>query len=143
VVGGYGSAAGGYALNVTVVVPPPLPVESEPNDDAASADTLDLNVDLRAELSAGDSDWFAVTTTADGQVVTFETGLSESGIFVDTVITVYDQDGTTELGTDDDMGPGHFSRLTLTLPTAGTYYVKVTGYAASTTGAYVLRAVSY
>ncbi len=143
VVGGYSAYVGSYRLDVTVDVPPPPPAESEPNSDASNADTLDFNVELEAELSAGDSDWFVVTTTSADQEVTFQTTPAGNGALVDTVITVYGQDGTTVLGADDDSGPAYFSRLTLRLPTPDTYFVEVTGYAASSSGAYLLQAASY
>ncbi len=71
--------------------------------------------------------------------ISAETGtLGRDGDQVDTVIEILDADGRS-LGEDDDgADEPMFSRLTVDLPEAGLYYVKVTGYSESTHGSYSL-----
>jgi len=56
----------------------------------------------------------------------------------DTVITLFDSDGTTVLAEDDDGGEGLYSKITYTLAGAGTYYARTRSYGASHTGGYRL-----
>ena len=102
---------------------------------------------------ARDVDYF-VFLVDRGQSITAETGPVERGdasldtvddlddgvgdASLDTVIEIVDADGRS-LGDDDDGSDIElFSRLTVDLPRAGLYYVRVTGYGDSTHGTYAL-----
>ncbi len=85
--------------------------------------------------SLGDIDWFSFEA-GQGQSFSFET-LLVNGI-EDTVIRLIDQDGTTLIGSDDDSGIALASKLPWIAPSAGTYYLEVSGFAANI-GDYTLR----
>ena len=81
-----------------------------------------------------DTDWFRVTATA-GTQYTFQTTL---GTLSDTVLALYNSNGTTLLVQDDDSGEGLASRIDWTAPSSGTYYLQVRPYSTSLTGTYTL-----
>lgn len=96
---------------------------------------------------AGDSDYFAVTVTA-GQYLSAATSDGATGCPGDTILELYGTDAVTLLGSDDDDGNGSCSDINpvrdlfvRALP-AGTYYLRVRGYNATTTiNAYTLTVV--
>ena len=99
------------------------------NADANGAITDDTIVS--AALSpAGDEDVFAVSNAGSADVmVTVYTGIPTVGACPsgDTGIRVLASD-LSEIGHDDDGGPGACSMLTVTIPAGTTYYVQVTEY---------------
>ena len=87
------------------------------------------------ELEAGgDEDYFRLEVDKSATLTVRTTGGT------DTYGTLFDGDRTT-LETDDDGGAGLNFRIEREVD-AGTYYVNVQGYSASTTGGYVLSVVS-
>jgi hypothetical protein len=111
--------------------------EVEPNDTAATANAIAGGDVYAAAISpVGDADWFVFTSA--GGAASFETGAGAAPAVGDTKIYVYASDGTTQLAYDDDAGVGYYSLVTYTFA-AGTYYVKVVGYnATSYSGNYTL-----
>lgn len=55
---------------------------------------------------------------------------------MDTYMHLYRSDRTTEIIQDDDSGEGTCSKITYSLSSGTTYYVKVRAYDASATGSY-------
>ena len=82
--------------------------------------------------TVGDRDYFRVEI-AETTTLTIETTGD-----TDTFGTLFDGDGATSLGTDDDGGAQRNFRIERNL-TAGTYYVQVRGFSAKTTGPYTLN----
>jgi serralysin len=92
-------------------------------------------------ITAGDHDFVAVNLAA-GQY-TFSmvaTGASTSHMN-DTILSLRNSAGVL-IATDDDSGPGYNSTLTVTIATAGTYYLDAQGYSVGNTGAYTLSATA-
>ncbi len=138
------SYGGAYELSIFETVTP-IPVAG--NDTCATAYNLTAdgvyggNNSLLTDTtrggctsSTGGRDawfWFSL---ASSRTVTLDT----SGTGYDTILFIRQTTCTgTEVGCDDDSGAGLNSMLSRTL-SAGTYYVVVDGYAASSTGDYVL-----
>ena len=80
----------------------------------------------------GDVDYFRVQVTASGDLTVHTTGS------LDTKGQLEDSAGGV-LASDDDGGDGYNFRIAHTVR-AGTYYIKVEGYNASTTGGYTIHA---
>ncbi len=86
--------------------------------------------------------WYSVTTTA-AEVLYVDT----AGSAYDTRLSLVNSAGTTVANTcndDSDCTTGGFtsinqSRFAVDLPTAGTYYINVSGYIATSTGAFTLH----
>lgn len=81
--------------------------------------------------TAGDNDYFQFLATS-GQTYRIETGGN-----IDTVLHLYDTNGTTQLAEDDDSGPGLLSLITWTAPSTNNYFVRVRHFS-SGTGSYTL-----
>lgn len=84
--------------------------------------------------TGGDVDYFSFSAG------TANVYLIETGGNMDTVIYLYNTDGTTEIDMDDDGGPGLLSRIVWTAPSGSyqTYYVKVINYSPTGTDNYRL-----
>jgi hypothetical protein len=109
--------------------------ERESNNTSATADVLVVGAHLRGFASETDEDWAVVRVPSDGQY-TFETqafrgacGFAEE---LDTVLDLYSSAGTLIASNDDiNFGARNWcSRITATL-TAGTYFLRTTGYFAA------------
>ena len=86
----------------------------------------------------GDQDLYAIVI-AQGQFLTaFTSASGGSGCPGDTVIELYDTDGVTRLGTDDDGGASNCSNINpvsdawTASMAAGTYWMRVRGYSSGT-----------
>ena len=118
------------------IVPPP-------NDDFADAEVITApgsitGTNVGATLEEGEvvpscqpfegaSVWWSYTATAAG-TIGVDLSPSDDDEF-DTVLTLFDSDGTTELGCDDDGGDGLTSKLSNIPVAAGqTVYVRISGY---------------
>jgi uncharacterized repeat protein (TIGR02543 family) len=83
---------------------------------------------------ANDLDYFAVTVPGAGLL-----HMDSIGGLYDMTVTLYDMDGTTQLDYDDDDGGGNgMFLLEYSLTQAGTFFIMVRGYSA-TTGEYNLN----
>lgn len=84
--------------------------ETEPNDQPADADSVDVGDVMVASFGApGDEDWFEITASSAGYLA-LSTTASDTGP-TDTVLEVYDAVGDRLLAFDDDGGAGLFSAL--------------------------------
>jgi len=101
----------------------PFADEYEPDDSAASAARLwEGDVQFHTLHQPGDEDWVEFWLE-EGETLRVETdNLSEE---CDTVLTLYDRDGVTQLERNDDGGFGHGSRIDYTVPRRGSYYARV------------------
>ena len=107
-----------------------MAAETEPNNTSATANTLAANGSNSGKInSAGDIDWWKVTTTADGRLDVTLAPLS--GRY--TWVYIYDKNGTTLLNSKYSNGAFTFSQDGLA---AGTYYLKVNTYYGTDTGSY-------
>lgn len=117
----------------------------EVTDAAASTATtyaMAVNDFFMGNLSSNsDRDWVAVDLVA-GQQYTF--AVAGTGALFDSnddpFLTLRDASGGL-IDTDDDGGPGRYSSLTFTATVSGTYYLDVSSYNASDSGAYGLSVV--
>ncbi len=106
-------------------------------DQGSTRDTtssVDVPSTTAGELTAGDIDYFTITLENDGDLTVTTTGTT------DTSGVLEDSDGNV-LVTDADSGESSSFSITRQV-SAGTYYIKVTGAEATTTGDYSL-AVSF
>ena len=105
-------------------------LEEEVNDTFDTANPADVPVFAAVFGGAGDQDYFAVDLLA-GQTLTATVGDGENdqcaptGDF-DSVMEIYDTDGTTSLGFNDDLAFFNFcSEVSILAPADGTYFVRV------------------
>jgi hypothetical protein len=109
----------------------------EPNNTPAEADILPLDVSTTGHIGyyynhqRDTTDWYKVTTTADGLLRLSLSGLNGSNVYV----TLYDHNGTTIL--NSQYSTTSFSTYTDGLA-AGTYYVAVYCYYNSQFSTYIL-----
>ncbi len=82
--------------------------------------------------SLGDQDWLRFTAVSGG-VYYIET--KELGPNSDTVLQLYDRDGTTLLKSNDDAGAGRSASLVFTATVPGDYFVRTTQYNSNIAGA--------
>jgi hypothetical protein len=78
---------------------------------------------LRTDL--GDQDWLAFDAVKGGN---YQIRTSNLGDNSDTVLQLFDRDGSSSIQQNDDTGLGRSAGLSFTATTAGTYYVQVTQY---------------
>ena len=129
-VSGVGSRTGSYNIYANFGGTPPA--SDDHGNTRAAATSLPLNSPLTGRISpAGDIDYFRVQVTASGQLTLETTGS------LDTVGRLENSSGST-LASNDDSGVGSNFRIVRDV-TAGTYYIRVTGYR-SKTGSYTLQA---
>ncbi|MEO5893194.1 MAG: T9SS type A sorting domain-containing protein [Ferruginibacter sp.] len=121
---------------------PSLANDAEPNGSAAGAVVLPLNGSKTGHVGyyynnqRDTADWYKITTTADGLLRVYLTsarGSVYSGNTLDVNMTLYDNDGTTQLGAVEIFnGNGPATNLITADGLApGTYYVKVQPYSTS------------
>lgn len=79
----------------------------------------------------GDVDWAKFVAQA-GQ--TYHIYTDNLGANTDTVLSLYDQNGTTLLAQNDDSGETIASSIDWTAPSSGTYYIKVSDWNPNTNG---------
>ncbi|MFM8320859.1 MAG: pre-peptidase C-terminal domain-containing protein [Chloroflexota bacterium] len=106
----------------------PTAVDSFENDDGfAAARTISANAAAQEHSfdAPGDEDWVKFSASA-GQVYTLTTTLL--GSENDTVLELYDTNGTTRLEVNDDCGGLGSCIRKWTAPAAGTYYARVYNY---------------
>ena len=99
--------------------------------------TVDATAQQHTLFPGGDEDWVSFAVIA-GQTYAIETASGTPAEDIDTVLYLYDADGTTEIGYDDDGGQGTYSLTEYAADSDTTVYAKVVGYYGNTTGAYAL-----
>lgn len=114
-------------------VPPEVEVDSyEPDDAQATATLLTAGVPQEHSIVAGDDvDYIKIIITESASIT-----LTTSGDTGDTILTLYDANGT-EIEQDDDSGSVLFSQIIRSV-TPATYYAKVESYQDSTISAYTI-----
>ncbi len=131
-VSGYSSSqTGTYELWLDLF----LPSVDDHGNDYQTATAVSVPGTVAGGIEVGnDEDYFSFQATA-GELYVFETtllGLSDS------TLTLYDQDGTTQLAFNDDGGFGLASRIQWRATDSGTFYLRVAAFASSQTGTYLL-----
>lgn len=117
--------------------------ESEPNDDVAHAEqatSLGFVLDPAKISSLTDEDWIAVTAGAGDVGKQVHVMTLPGDPYCDTVVEVFESDGTTSLGGPSANNDYHEEHFSTAIPAAGTYYVKI---AADQTGWYDPSAPNY
>src|SRR5579863_4653146 len=112
--------------NVLIFTVSDLPeiAEKEPNDSIAQAQPLTVPTAVSGTLKGADQDFYSITTTAHQRLV-IEVEARRIGSAIDPVVEVFDSSGRQIAENDDAPGLGVDSRLDLTFPRAGKYYVAV------------------
>ena len=98
--------------------------EKEPNDSIAEAQPVTVPVAVSGTLKGPDQDFFSFTATARQRLV-IEVEARRIGSAIDPAIEVYDSAGRLIAQNDDAPGLGVDSRLDMTFPKAGKYFVAV------------------
>lgn len=102
-------------------------------DNAATATQVDPDSTTSGNLDFLDSDFFAVTVPGGTRITaTLNYGSLPLG-----KVTLYDQNGTTILDSDDNIFDD--PRVRHTVPTSGTYYIGVSSGGLSAVGTYTIR----
>jgi hypothetical protein len=111
--------------------------DNEPNDtpDAATPIAYDSVNEDGCIDPPGDEDWFAFSATA-GDIIEVHIRVDANESQLDPTLTLYDTDGETILAFNDDENfPISFdSRLTFCMPSSGTFFLQVEGFADVNTG---------
>lgn len=107
----------GYEGDNGALNAPLLPTDGSPQLHDFCADPL--------VLDAADQDWVRFEAVAGAHYLIETSDLDANS---DTVLDLYDSNGSTLLASNDDHGFGSASAISLTAPHAGTYYVRVTHY---------------
>lgn len=103
--------------------------EVEPNDTPLQAQAVALGSQINCNLVAAESDWYTFTTPGGYHRISLKAA-------IDTQLELWDGAAANVLAFSDD-GQGTASSLWMNL-SAGTYYLRVDGFSAATTGAYSL-----
>ena len=112
-----------------------LPADDH-GDNAAAATAVGAPSSTAGTIgAAADVDWFKFQAVA-GKHYTLATQL---GTLRDSVLSLYDRNGTTLLTANDDYGSSLASRIDWTAPASGVYYLAVAGYGNTCTGSYTLN----
>jgi hypothetical protein len=116
-----------YTINFNFVEAPDVN-ESEPNDDATSADAVSLGDRAGGEVNpAGDIDYWVFSVTA-GTTLDIDVDASQFGSPLDPTLELFDTDGTTSLAFNDD-SDGLDSRILYTIDVTGSYYIAIRAFA--------------
>ncbi|QEL19474.1 M36 family metallopeptidase [Limnoglobus roseus] len=113
------------------------------NNATGTAQTLALGSRALGGLTSGpDTAWYAVAVGTAGPSLQFRTITpgDAAGEFVNTldpIITVFDSSGTPVATDDNSAGDGRNALASVSLPTVGTYYVRVSA-AGGSSGEYIL-----
>ncbi|MCC7384683.1 MAG: pre-peptidase C-terminal domain-containing protein [Deltaproteobacteria bacterium] len=110
--------------------------EVEANNGAAAATALGGRM-IGGALTAADEDWFAITLPSNTSVRARVHGgaIDQCPTGADSILELYQADGTTMIASDDDGGPGYCSTLEASETrglAAGTYYLRVRPYGSQT-----------
>lgn len=135
----------------------PVVTETESNNTPATANLLDLSsgraLGTGAISASGDVDYWKITVPTNARIWAFvDTGGPQTDISRDSVLTLFDRDGTTVIETDEDDGTGNGGDLTVEsvlssviagrqVASAGTYFLQVRESDTETIGRYSLSVV--
>ena len=100
-------------------------------DSRATATPAAIGSDTPGTLTAGDTDYFRIVVSQSGTLEVYTTG------GIDTVGRLEDASGAP-VRNNDDGGAGNNFRISAAV-SAGTYFVRVTGYSSRTAGDYTLH----
>ena len=116
----------GGLSNVQIFSVSDLPeiAEAEPNDSIAEAQPISVPLAISGTLKGADQDFFSFTATAHQRLV-IEVEARRIGSAIDPALEVYDSAGHLIAQNDDAPGLGVNSRLDMTFPKAGKYFVAV------------------
>ena len=112
-------------------LPPGIGEGDDHGDTLSEATQVALGSSTAGSLLAGDIDYFRVTVSSLGTLVAYTTGGT------DTYGSIWDGSGSVLAENDESGERSNF--LVFTSVDAGTYYIEVRGYSASTTGNYTLH----
>jgi hypothetical protein len=104
----------------------PEQIEPEPNDDRASAPTVQLPVIINGKITPGDYDHFRFHATA-GQVLVFDFKSSRIGTRFDGTLSLLDESGR-EVAANDDFYFDKDPHLVYRFPQSGEYVLRVSGF---------------
>lgn len=139
----YSSSEIGEYLLTASTTPPIIQGDAfEPDNDAASAKPITTDgVHQAHTLHVADDLDYVSFQAQDG--VTYQIQTHEVSVGIDTEMYLYDADGVTELGYDDDgAGIAYTSYIEYTANETGTLYVLVHPYDLDETGAYSLTVLA-
>ena len=103
---------------------------------AQSATAISVNTDVRGHIERdADVDFFQFAATAGTRYNIWTHLLT----LPDSVLELYDRDGSTQIASDDDGGLGLASLIDWTCPTTGSYYVMARAYRLTQTGLYTMQ----
>lgn len=107
------------------------------DQDYVSATTISTDgTALNASLTIADIDWYKFSATQGSTYTLTTNGGAED---TDTVLVLYDTNGTSYLDRNDDYQSGSLSsQIVWTCPSSGTYYFKVRGFSEYSTGTYTI-----
>jgi len=122
-------------LSTILTVAAPV-VPDDYGNNASAAATIALNSTIAGSIeTGGDQDWFKFQAVA-GKKYAISTTLAG---LLDSVLTLYDRNGTTQLAYNDDISSNNAaSRILWTAPASGTYYIKTSAFDSHQTGGYRL-----
>lgn len=104
--------------------------ETEPNNTPATANPIALGDTAIGEVNPfGDEDFWSFTAAA-GTLISVDVDAWEFGSPLDPTLELIASDGVTSLAFNDDWD-GLDSRISYQIPTTGTYYLALRGYAGS------------
>lgn len=113
----------------------------EPDDVYTSASTIIVNGGGQSHTThdSDNVDWLKFDAI-NGNDYTIETYNLDPD--QDTMLYLFDTDGTTQLDLDDDSGDGLASKISWTCPSDGTYFIKEVPYGADDLGPYDISVTS-
>jgi len=130
---------GGGILDSTVYISSLAGLAVPPDDhgnNSGQATNVGVNSSTPGDIEyTNDQDWFRFGASA-GQTYVFET---TAGSLSDTLLALFDKDGTTVLAIDDDSGLGAASRIEWTAQSSGSHYLRVNGFSDTKVGTYTLN----
>ena len=112
--------------------------ESEPNDTATPTDSMALGDDYAGDIADADPDDmdFVSFFASAGTVIDARTVL---GTLDDSILSLFDTDGTTLLDSNDDCEDLESCIENFTIPADGTCFLMVEGFSGSDMGTYTLQ----
>jgi hypothetical protein len=121
-----------------------LPEAPEPNESPTTATPFAPNLQAEGSIGVGgDKDWYSFSLGAPANIMATTGWATGVTVDVDTVLTLYQSDGVTVVGLNDDRGLDRYSRLEVASLPANTpanpfYLLEVKHFQAAATGNYVL-----